>query len=396
TVTFAVGETSKSIEVLVLGDKAVEGNEAFAITLSDPSAGLALGTAAASFTIINDDLPPVVQTGTELNNTLRGTARVDEIYGLGGDDKLTGGSLGDELSGGAGNDTLDGGTGADHMRGGDDNDTYYVDNAGDIVDETGTTGTDTVISTISFSLVEGGQVLGAFENLTLAGRAVSATGNALDNIITGNTGANTLYGMDGADTLIGGRGADTLYGGNGDDKYYVDAAGDVVSEAGSDGTDTVYASVTFNLSDALHVFGDVENLVLTGKGSIKGTGNDLANTITGNSGANVLSGLGGNDILDGGAGNDTLEGGEGDDTLTGGAGRDIFVFMAAGFGADQITDFTDASDKLRISKSLALSIADLTISGNGTADIDISIGADTIHLHGAAPITLDAADFLFV
>ena len=51
---------------------------------------------------------------------------------------------------------------------------------------------------------------------------------------------------------------------------------------------------------------------MTGIGSISGTGNVLANTITGNSGAN------------------TLNGGLGADTLIGGAGNDIYVVDDAG------------------------------------------------------------------
>ena len=50
---------------------------------------------------------------------------------------------------------------------------------------------------------------------------------------------------------------------------------------------------------------DVENLTLTGTGSINATGNTLANTLTGNAGNNILDGGAGNDTMIGGAGNDT-------------------------------------------------------------------------------------------
>jgi hypothetical protein len=55
TVSFAAGETSKVVTVSVSGDTAVELDESFAVTLSNESAGLALGTATASGTIQNDD-----------------------------------------------------------------------------------------------------------------------------------------------------------------------------------------------------------------------------------------------------------------------------------------------------------------------------------------------------
>jgi PKD repeat protein len=55
TVTFAAGETSKTLTILVAADNAVEANEGFTVTLSAPSTGLVIGTASANGTILNDD-----------------------------------------------------------------------------------------------------------------------------------------------------------------------------------------------------------------------------------------------------------------------------------------------------------------------------------------------------
>ncbi|MCX7377387.1 MAG: hypothetical protein NTY94_11690, partial [Alphaproteobacteria bacterium] len=55
TVTFAAGETSKTITVLVAGDSVVESNEGFTVLLSSPSLGTTIGTASASGIIQNDD-----------------------------------------------------------------------------------------------------------------------------------------------------------------------------------------------------------------------------------------------------------------------------------------------------------------------------------------------------
>ena len=58
-----------------------------------------------------------------------------------------------------------------------------------------------------------------------------------------------------------------MSGGAGNDTYVVDAAGDTVTEAASEGTDTVQAGVSYTLG------ANVENLTLTGTGNINATGN---------------------------------------------------------------------------------------------------------------------------
>ncbi len=57
SVSFAAGETSKTVTVNVAGDTAVEADEGFTVTLSAPSTGSTLGTATAIGTIVNDDVP---------------------------------------------------------------------------------------------------------------------------------------------------------------------------------------------------------------------------------------------------------------------------------------------------------------------------------------------------
>ncbi|MBV9251501.1 MAG: hypothetical protein JO227_19915, partial [Acetobacteraceae bacterium] len=55
TLTFAAGETSKTITVDVFGDSTVHADEGFTVSLSSPSSGAVVGNASASGTIRNDE-----------------------------------------------------------------------------------------------------------------------------------------------------------------------------------------------------------------------------------------------------------------------------------------------------------------------------------------------------
>ncbi len=59
TVTFAVGETTKTIDVPIVGDLLIEPNETFKVVLSN-AAGATLNDSEAVVTIVNDDSPPEI------------------------------------------------------------------------------------------------------------------------------------------------------------------------------------------------------------------------------------------------------------------------------------------------------------------------------------------------
>ncbi|MGH8658773.1 MAG: calcium-binding protein [Gammaproteobacteria bacterium] len=251
------------------------------------------------------------------------------------DNRLTGNSAINVLRGEAGNDVLDGKAGADKLYGGSDDDTYIVDNTGDVVTENPGEGVDSVKSSVTYTL--GANI----EHLTLTGTYNrSATGNDLGNTLTGNSAANTLTGLAGDDLLDGGAGADTLRGGSGNDTYVVDNTGDTVNENAAEGIDTVQSSISYMLA------ANVEHLVLTGAGALNGTGNTLDNAIHGNSAANALSGGNGADMLEGGAGNDTLMGGSGGDRylFSRGDGRDLIQEQAGVAGENDSVQFGPGLD----------------------------------------------------
>jgi len=274
------------------------------------------------------------------------------IEGSAGADSIVGTSNGDTIDCGAGDDTLTGGGGADVFRidglgakvftdfvvG---QDRFDVSDAGfDTLDSLkpylSQVGADTKFAT----LVDGVEVSYTLKNVTLANLAASdfifstdttpETDSGGDNAdflsgaqggdtLSGGGGADTLNGFGGADSLSGGAGDDRLVGGSGDDTmagglgndtYIVTEPGDVIVEAGGEGTDTVLAS-----ANSYTLAPEVENMTFTGTGGFAGTGNASDNVLTGGTGTDALDGAGGNDTLIGGAGRDTLVGGTGDDLL---------------------------------------------------------------------------------
>ena len=313
-------------------------------------ASVTIGGLGQSFNALIDSLDTLGTTAS--NDTLIGYSLGDVLVGDRGNDRLLGGGGGDALFGDAGNDSLDGQfAGRDLLVGGTGNDTYTVGVAGiatdaqakDLVVERPNEGIDKVLSYISYVLGDN------VERLTLLGtESLSATGNALNNVLAGNTGDNLLDGQGGVDSMTGGAG---------DDTYIVDVAGDTVTETlagAAGGNDLVRSSASFVLGLNL------EALTLTGSADINATGNALANTLTGNDGDNRL---------DGAAGADTMAGGPGDDT---------YVVDNLADVVDESTG--DGSDTVVINRSVDLGdlaftgIENATLSGTGAFSITGTAG----------------------
>jgi Ca2+-binding RTX toxin-like protein len=355
--TYYVDDTSDAIS-----EAAGEGNDRVAASIS-----LALAPDADIERIEAVNLTATVAmdlTGSDIANTVYGNDGVNILRGQSGDDTL---------AGFGGDDFLVGGVGIDLMTGGLGNDTFYVDDAGDVAFEAAGEGTDRIAASVSYTLSNGSDIeLLEAVNLT-ATVAFDLTGSDSANTIIGNDGVNVLKGQGGNDVLIaaggddflvGGTGTDTMYGGLGNDTYYVDSAGDAVNETTGEGSDRVAASVSY----ALAAGSEVETLEAVNGADTTAmdlTGNGLANAIIGNAGANILNG------------------GVGNDVLTGLGGADSFAFTTLGAGnVDTIVDFLPGTDKI------------LLAGGNGEPFAVLAAGTLVFDAFRNGTAAADANDYI--
>jgi Ca2+-binding RTX toxin-like protein len=330
-----------------------------------------------------DTLTEAAAGGTDTVETTLATytlgAELENLTYIGtGNFTGTGNAENNIITGSVGNDSLLGAGGNDTLIGGLGDDNYLVSEAGDVVTEASGEGTDTVVTTLAT------YTLGSnLENLTYIGTGnFAGIGNTLNNIITGSVGNDSLLGAGGNDTMIGGLG---------DDNYLVSEAGDVVTEASGEGTDTVETTLASYTLGA-----NLENLTYTGPAAFfAGTGNAADNVITGGDvGPNLLSGEGGDDTLNGGTNSDVLVGGSGNDLLNGGLGDDFFIFNSL-VGMDTVQDFGTGADKLSIDMSdIAIGNANTTIDNGVTisgaalwnGDNEIVVVTDDLNSLSAADV----------
>jgi len=370
-----------------------------------------------SYTVyIADDTIIENAYGAGGNDTLTGNDVANILTGNGGNDKLIGGNGDDVLEGGVGADTLRGGAGADISAGGAGNDQLWA-GAGDEGGDTfvGGAGDDIVGGGAGHDLLIGGGVsAGAVTGLsgeaggaTLDGVDTMFGGTGNDTIIGGGfddlnnnqnfdigeavmTGleSNFIYSGTGDDLIYGAAGADEIGGGTGDDTLSSGGGNDTLYGGGGDGADT-------GINDVI-TSGDGDDFIYASGGNDNvdgGSGNDVIfsgggnDTVLGGAGADDIFSGGGNDTVDGGSGNDTLWGGGGDDSFTGGSGNDTFVF-GAGQGDDTVTDFSVTDDELRLLTTTTdfATAADVEAAAseqNGGLLLDLG-GGDSVFLAGLA------------
>ena len=311
---------------------------------------------------------------------------------------LTGNYLDNLLLGNAGANILNGGGGAgDRLVGYAGDDIYFIDFATVQVFEEAADGSymrggrDTAYVSVSYVLAANVSVEILSTNFHAGTAAINITGNNLNNEIYGNAGANILDG--------GGGSGDVLVGFGGDDSYRVGVATTRVFESVGGGTDTVYASVDYALSNGQ----SIERLATgdeAGTAPLALTGNEIANEIRGNAGANILRGGGGADVLVGLNGNDTYYVDSADDeiveTATGGdrdvvyssanyslatfaGGQHVEILSTISHGSTAAIDLTGSSDREEIYGNAGVN----TLDGGGGNDVLVGFGGDDTLLGGA-------------
>jgi Ca2+-binding RTX toxin-like protein len=285
--------------------------------------------------------------GTNASDTANAASQTATvvIFGLGGNDIITGGSAADQLYGQDGADSIFGGNGEDWL---------YIDSTDATLD--GGAGSDRASSldgsalnlNLGTSSIEWVWASNGADTLNGATNGQDLFLFAFDggDVLTGGSGNDNLYGMAGADQMIGGDGNDVIYfdsddtvvnGGNGQDTAQVlDYTGVGVSlNLTTNGIETVYAS---NQGDVLNGAGATWSIFMNGfNGNDTMTGGNLADNIYGGGGSDTIAGGGGNDFLQG-------NGGGGTDTLLVQGNRADYILHTTGVVVTSVQDLIAGRD----------------------------------------------------
>ena len=380
TLSFAPGEQTKAIQILVQGDTAVEADESFEVGLSN-ARGAVIGAQKATGVIQNDDgtqppadaQPSITPAGLSVNeNGLpSGTARDTDVIKLtaadGVDDFTVEGravitdgvfspmsfttplgatlsftaydaattTLSVSYSLSAGVDHTGGETSLPNVR-------EKVDRLSlELTDNDG----DTVRSLLNATVYDDGPIAQNDSDVAVVG-GPAATGNVITDAAAGDAGDND-NGADraGPDTPLR---VSAVRNGPVEDTT-PDMLDDFVS-TGRFGTLTINANG--NYSYVLHsnpedgVTDSFGYTVRDADGSVSGASLSIQVQGGQNARGQVLVADQPGDTLAGGSGPDTLMASRGPDQLTGGGGADHFTFEALPWRAGVVTDFADGSDKI--------------------------------------------------
>ena len=328
------------------------------------------------------------------------------IYGLGGNDALSGGNGDDVIDGGKGSDVVVGNGGSDVIYGGEGHDWIYSNGSIRFYEryaendqwqpsepykriEIQSSTWGTYITEDNIRQTEFGYSQQTIRDEAYQAGDVLYGGSGIDNVIGGN-GNDIIYGdeadneqgvlldKEGNDAIYGMGGDDLIYGNGGDDVIFGDSVqnfqiGLYALTEDQHGNDTIYSG-----SGDDSVYGNAGDDVIFGEDGDDYLWGDFANSAD----TQKLADADGNDFIDGGLGNDQILGGGGDDYLMGDKGDD---FIIGDYFKEELTkisgsDYIDGGDGNDI--ILGGGDNDTLFGGNGNdrlwGDFDGTIGIDLV------------------
>ncbi len=335
--------TLNSYSLTFLGDTATDddlyvytseyssfGQQAARQTLTDTAGIDTLNLATIAGGVVIDLTPGA--TNTLLGNpfNLAAGTVIKKAYGGDGadiftenaaDNYLYGMRGNDDLSGAGGNDIIDGGAGYDTATYTGDIGAFLItlnpDDTVTIEDLVGAEGIDTLINIelVQFAddTYQVGDPIDPPDDLgkpSVVLSAITHIGTASGSeYIQGDAGDNVL--------ATGGSIWDSLDGGKGNDAYIIYNPSVSIRDSSFQGNDTVYSGAhSYNLPNFIETGITLETAVNLNGGTLDNylEGNDLANTINGKGGDDLIAAWGGDDLIYGGTHNDTIDGSAGIDT----------------------------------------------------------------------------------
>ncbi|MBD2682121.1 MULTISPECIES: DUF4347 domain-containing protein [Nostoc] len=405
-VKFAAGETTKTITLNVVGEKATEVDETINLNLSYPNQTVAI--APGTVTIVNDDIQPTISIVDKSGKEDSGNVVLTVKLSNASSDVIT----------------VDYNTSNDSAIANVD----YTPVTGTLTFNPGVTTQTIAVPILNDSFNEASERF--FVNLTNATNATIADNQANATITDNDVAGFSILPVNGLVTNEAG--ATANFSIQLTSQPTADVTLSLSSSNVNEGTVSV-SSVTFtaanwNIAQTLTVIGvndgvaddNIAYQIITGAAvssdvkynnvnpldidvvNIK-SGNQVSSIITGSSKADnllqgtssndLIFGFAGNDVIVGGDGNDQLYGGLGADNVTGGAGNDIFV-LAKGEGRDTIKDFNISEDLIALSGGLTFSGLSITQSINDTLIKVTATDENLALLTGIQASTLNASHFI--
>ncbi|MBD2727248.1 hypothetical protein H6G96_13145 [Nostoc sp. FACHB-892] len=375
-ITIPSGQTAGSVTFSVVNDAVVEGTETATLTISNPSAGITLGTTSQNIAIADNDIAAFPTVNLSLSTTAGSEANTTATI-----------VTATASSAVSGNQTVNLGVTGTGITTSDYNLSNNI-----ITIPSGQTSGSVIFSVVNDAVIEGtetatltisnpssGITLGTTsQNFAIADNNIA--GFPIITVSSNNTGpATTIFGNGGTTTPITVLDNNTI-------SNLVSNAPTILQNStitSSPGQSTITTNNVGNLNSVSDLTSFNNSTVvnsLTGSNLVVGT--DASENINGSPGNDYLDGKGNNDTLRGGDGNDTILGGLGSDSLFGGKGNDRLIGWGGGSGEIDLLNGNQGADTYVLGDASSVFYAS---SGNGDyADIASFKARDQIELKGLA------------